>query len=607
MELKDLFWLLWRNVRLLILGLVLGAIVGMVAGKIEAPVYESTTKILVSHRQQGSTDVLPLSDDQLVAINLQLAKAQPTLDQAAKLLGSKIDPDAIQVSAIPNSQMIQIKVQDEDPKRAAAIGNLLVQTIIQQNQTLLSDRYTAFEDAINKQLDQVQAQIGDLQTQVNQSTNTNIQEQLKEVNQQIDQLKAQIASLQEDIANAPAVLTPVERASIAAKQAQLDQLNALLSTYMQIQTNLTYIGRPGQTGAERQDPALAALQSTLALYQQINLNLINNREAVDMVRMQSAKAVVQLVQASPAKEPIRPRPMLYFLLGGLLGFCLAVTYVVLAEHLDESLRSASQTEKSLGIPVLGSVLDSDGVGSDLVAVSAPFSTEASAFRALGANVDLLCVKKKARTLMVVNALPEAAKSSIVANLAIVYAQQGKRVILVDGDIRHPHLHAVFQQENQDGLAEIIYEKLNLKSACLPVKGVEGLKLIPGGIANKDTTEWLDAGKLTALFRELKDECDLVILDGPSPEVADAQVFASTVDALLLAIHSGQVSLDSAQETLRKFQLIHANVMGAVLYRRIQARSLPHHILAWARIGFLRKRKESYEEKSKGDQAPTTAS
>jgi capsular polysaccharide biosynthesis protein len=143
MEIKDLVLLMWRNIRYVILGLVLGACVGVAAVKIQTPVYKATTKVYVSRpRQQSNTDMLSLSDDQLLAINLQLAKSQPVLDEVKSQLGSKVSPDSIVVGAIPNSLIIQINVEDADPQRAATIANLLVQTLIQQNETLLTGWYT---------------------------------------------------------------------------------------------------------------------------------------------------------------------------------------------------------------------------------------------------------------------------------------------------------------------------------------------------------------------------------------------------------------------------------------------------------------------------------
>jgi capsular exopolysaccharide synthesis family protein len=608
MEIKDLVLLLWRNLRFLILGLLLGAVIGIVAAKIETPAYESTTKVLISRtREQSNADMLPLSDDQLVAINLQLAKAQPVLDEASSQLGSKIDPDNIQVSSIPNSLMVQIKVEDTDPKRAAAIANLLVQILIQQNESLLSGRYAAFEDAINSQIDQVQIEIGGLQTEINQINDASIQDQLKQVNQQIDLLKEQISTLQKDIASFPDIPTPIQRATIAEKQAQLDQLNSLMNIYGQIQTNLTYIGKPGQTGSTRDNPRLTTLQSTLALYQQMHLNLISNRESVDLARMQSMKNVVQIVAALPSKIPTRPIPLLYCLLGGLVGSSLAVTAILMIDHFDDSLRTAGQTENSLGIPLLGSVLDIQHAEGGLAALNEPYSTGAEAFRALGASVELVGAGKSIGTLMVVNAGPKDGKTTIAANLAMVNAQQGKQVILVDGDIRNPHLHRLFGIENRQGLAELIDGRLNIKSVCQEVTDVEGMMLIPGGLAEKDSTEWLDAKKVAQLFLDLKEQSDLVILDSPPPEIADAQVFASQVDAVLLAIDSGHTCTHSALDTLHKFQLIGANVLGTVLNRKVEARIDIKNILTLAKFTLHRKGKDIYEENSEADKAPVTLS
>ena len=100
----------------LIAGLVLGAALGFAVSRIQTPVYEAKTQILISRaRQQSNTDMLPLGEDQLVSTNVQLAKSQPVLDAVSTQLGSKIDADNIQVSAIPNTLIIQIKVQDARP------------------------------------------------------------------------------------------------------------------------------------------------------------------------------------------------------------------------------------------------------------------------------------------------------------------------------------------------------------------------------------------------------------------------------------------------------------------------------------------------------------
>ncbi len=339
----------------------------------------------------------------------------------------------------------------------------------------------------------------------------------------------------------------------------------------------------------------------------MHLNLISNRESVDLARMQSIKNVVQIVTALPPKIPTRPMPTLYFLFGSIVGLALAVTAILVLDHFDDSLRAAGQTEKSLAIPVLGSVFDAQQAEGGLVALSAPFSAAAQAFRALGASIEIVGAEKNIRTLMVVNAGPRDDRTKIAANLAIVNAQQGKQVILIDGDIRNPRLHELFGMENQKGLAELINDRMNIKSACRAVAGVEGMMLITGGVTGADSTEWLDAKKMAQLFLELEKQSDLVILEGPSVEIADAQVFASQVDAVLLAINSGHTPADSALDTLHKFRLIGANVLGAVINRKVQARIDLKNILPLSKFTLHRKGKDIYEENSEAEKTPVTLS
>jgi succinoglycan biosynthesis transport protein ExoP len=157
MEIKYLIRLLRRNVLYIILGLVLGAGVGIIITKTQTPVYEAATKVFVSRtRQQSNSELLSLTDEQLLAINVQLAKSQLVLNEVAAQMGSKVKADNIEVLTIPNTLIIQIKVLDNDPQRAATVANLLVETLIKQNESLLSGWYTDFEAAITEQIAEVQ-------------------------------------------------------------------------------------------------------------------------------------------------------------------------------------------------------------------------------------------------------------------------------------------------------------------------------------------------------------------------------------------------------------------------------------------------------------------
>lgn len=120
-----------------------------------------------------------------------------------------------------------------------------------------------------------------------------------------------------------------------------------MTLYQQIQTNLTYIGKPIQSGSSLENPELATLQSTLSLYQQMNTTLINSRESTRLARTQSKQNVVQIVSATLPKKPVRPIPALYILLGGVVGLTLTATAVLVIDHLDSSIKTASQMEELL--------------------------------------------------------------------------------------------------------------------------------------------------------------------------------------------------------------------------------------------------------------------
>jgi succinoglycan biosynthesis transport protein ExoP len=565
MEIKDLILLMWRNVRYIILGLVLGMSIGTVVSKIQPPVYEATTKVFASRmRQQSNSEYLSLNDDQLLAINLQMAKSQLVLNEVAAQLGSKVNTDNIVVERIPDTLIIQIKVQDNDPKRVALIANLLAQTLIQQNEILLSRRYMAFENSINEQIDQVQKQIDDLQIQISQINDSGIQEQLAQVNGQIEQLQTEISSLEQEIAGFPSSLTPIQLILLTEKRAQLDQLHSLMSVYQQIQANLTYIGKPAPSGSSLENPRLITLRSTLDLYKQMNATLVNNLENIHLAGTQSKQYIMQIVSATPPKNPVRPISTLYVLLGGSVGLILAAIVILMIDYFDASLKTTGQTEELLGIPVLGSVFGVKHGESGLVASGDPFSAEVEAFRALGANLEIICMEKSLRTLMIMNAEPVYGKTTIAANLAVINARQGKQVILLDGDLKHPHLHSLFDIENQNGFAELLNNKLDISSASHVVKDMKGMTLMPGGIVEKDATKWLDAKKWEKLILELQNQVDLVIVDGPSADVADAQILASKTDAVLLVIQAGHTSIETAQATLRRVRLIGTQVVGVVL-------------------------------------------
>ncbi len=565
MEIKDLLSLMWRNARFLMAGLVLAGMLGFVISRIQTPVYEATTEVLISRaRQQSNTDMLPIGEDQLVSTNIQLAKSQPVLDIVSAKLGTKIDPENIQVSTIPNTLIIRIKVQDADPQRAAMIANTLVEVLIRQNQELVSARYVAFENSLNAQIDQIQKQINDLQAQISQINDASIAEQLAQVNQEIDQLKSEISSLEDEINGNPTILNDSQRAVLGQKQAQLEQLRSLLNLYQQIQTNLTFLGKPGQSGLSRDDPRLSNLQSTLDLYQQLYLSLVNSRETINLDRMQNTPNITQIDPATPPKMPVRPLPLLYVLLGGVVGLMLSITAVLTIDHLDDTIKSSQKVQEVLGVPIIGQISEAHRTNhnngeSSLATSDNPMLL--NAFGSLRINVNRLMLKQSVKVLLITSPVRGDGKTTIATNLAAAFARSGRKVVLLDADLYQPQLHVRLQLDNQKGLTSILadgveWEAIAQKSGRTTV--------IPGGPPSASSSLLLESDAMTELLEQLQKNSDVVIIDGPPLFMMDAQILASKVGGIVLVVRQGDTITAVARAMLDQLHFMDANVFGAVL-------------------------------------------
>jgi capsular exopolysaccharide synthesis family protein len=564
MELKDLLVLYRRWFWLLIAGLVLGLVSGFAASKVQSPVYESSAKVLITRsRQQGSTDILSISDQQLVLTYLQLLKTKPVLDDVGSRLSVNVDKDNIKVDVIPNTQILQIQVQDQDPYQAAAIANELVQVLIEQNETLQAGRYTAYEKGLNTQVTQVQEQLKTLQSQITQIDQANIQDQLSQVDQQIKDLQGEISTLEKDVAAFPTLLSATDRAKMSEKQSQLNQLRSLLFLYQQIQTNLVYLGKPAQ-GTGQSDPQLSSLQATLTLYQQLYLDLLNNLEAVKLARAQSTPTVTEIEEAVVPEKPIRPIPLLYTALAGTVGLMIAAGAVLLKDYLDDTVQSSQKVRETLGLPVLAEIVQADKNEQDRKSSSSKSGSPfLNSFGILRMNVTRLLAGNPRKSVLVTSGALGEGKTTIAANLAVAYAQAGNKVILIDADFYKPGIQTYLNLKDQKGLSDILVENFDWREVAQESHGVI---IITSGHQSEVTAFQFESEAMTQLLKHLQEETDVIIIDGPPLLMVDSQALSTQVGGVLLVIRQANTSVASVRTILDQLKLMGVNVLGVALNR-----------------------------------------
>ncbi|MGQ9599627.1 MAG: CpsD/CapB family tyrosine-protein kinase [Anaerolineae bacterium] len=202
---------------------------------------------------------------------------------------------------------------------------------------------------------------------------------------------------------------------------------------------------------------------------------------------------------------------------------------------------------------------------EIITISEPRSPISEAYRTLRTNLDFAGLAKILKTLVVTSAGVNEGKSTTLANLAVVTAQAGRRVILVDADLRRPRLHQIFGLDNEKGLTTVMMDDNALTTPPLQETGVEGLWLLPSGPLPPNPAELMGSRRMEEAIAKLVERADQVFFDTP-PVVAvtDAAVLATKVDGVLLVISAGKTRREYARTAVQRLQQINARLVGTVL-------------------------------------------
>ena len=199
----------------------------------------------------------------------------------------------------------------------------------------------------------------------------------------------------------------------------------------------------------------------------------------------------------------------------------------------------------------------------LITITDPRSPVAEAYRRLRTNLEFASLDSSLRTLLVTSAGPDEGKSTTLSNLAVSIAQAGRRVILVDGDLRRPRLHELFGLDNRQGLTTVVSQA----GGDIPLQesGVDGLRVLAAGPLPDIPADLIASPAVETLIATLREQADIVLFDAPPVvTVTDAAVLASKVDGVLLVINAGRTRREYAQRAKALLAQVHARVVGAVL-------------------------------------------
>jgi polysaccharide biosynthesis transport protein len=311
----------------------------------------------------------------------------------------------------------------------------------------------------------------------------------------------------------------------------------------------------------------------------------NEQQLATLEALQTSNAFV--VQEAERAVQVQPRPMRNGAFGVALALVLGIGLAFLREAFDTRIRSADEVAEALRMPLLARLAEPPRrLRSEhrLVMLASPNSPEAEAYRMLRLNLEFANLGREARTMMVTSAIQGEGKSTTVSNLAVALARAGRRVVLVDLDLRRPIISSLFRLEGRPGLTDVALgrAKIDQALASMAIAPVQrrprhdsngradaavmgGLKILPSGPLPPNPGEFVDSDALSSILTWLAEHADVVLVDAPPLlQVGDALTLSGKVDAVFLVVRQNVIKRPLLKELRRVLEIVPSAKLGFCL-------------------------------------------
>jgi capsular exopolysaccharide synthesis family protein len=268
--------------------------------------------------------------------------------------------------------------------------------------------------------------------------------------------------------------------------------------------------------------------------------------------------------AEPPTSPTSPRTRINLILGVLIGLALGVGYAFLKESLDTSVKGPDELAELVGATPLGLIAyDPEAKDKPLVALDQR-ATRAEAFRTIRTNLQYVDVDNPPRVVAITSAIPNEGKSTTAINLAVTMAQAGKRVVLVETDLRKPKASSYLGVESELGLTDVLAGHTKLDDALLGWNR-DLLTVLPSGHTPPNPSELLASQQFVQVLEQLKDEFDQVIVDAtPLLPVTDGAIVSKAADGALLVVRFGKTTREQVATSMDALAQVDARLLGTVM-------------------------------------------
>ncbi len=332
----------------------------------------------------------------------------------------------------------------------------------------------------------------------------------------------------------------------------------LASLYQSQQQSLARARELPRLETEEQD-LLRQVSAAQATYE----TLLGSLQEVQLAENQQTANAEIIENAQLPEEGSSGRSIL--LAGGVLfGLLLANVSVILLEMQDRTLKTVAEIKEKFPHKVLGVIpQESEDRQVGVIVQREPDSFTSELYRMIQANMKFMAADNAPQVILTTSSLPEEGKSTISANLAAAIAQLGRRVLLIDGDLRKPSQHHIWGTSNQLGVKDVVDKVQDFHTALY--QPMAKLDLLTAGAVQSNPLSFLDSPEMSNLILNARQEYDLILIDAPPlPVTADVLTLSKLVDGILFISRPGIVEQESAELALETLTNINKQVIGMVI-------------------------------------------
>ncbi|BAU66541.1 putative exopolysaccharide biosynthesis protein [Stanieria sp. NIES-3757] len=339
---------------------------------------------------------------------------------------------------------------------------------------------------------------------------------------------------------------------------RISQQRQLASLYQSQQAYLQRARQLPQIEQQQQD-LVRQVEAAEKVYQ----NLLDSQQELQLLQNQKS-GNAQIIELAQLPEEGSSGRLALMVLGVILGLLLSNLSVLLLEMQDRSLKTMSEIKQRFPYKVLGLIPQySDDEPNGIVVQREPDSFNSELYRMIQANLKILNQDNPPQVILITSSVPGEGKSTVAANLAAAIAQLGRRVLLIDGDLRRATQHHLWSMSNHLGFKDVLTHKTSLQEVV--ARPLDRLDLLTVGVVPPNPLALLDSKAMNELIVQAKQDYDFVLIDAPPlPITADVLTLSKLVDGLLFVSRPGVVEQESAAFAQEILATVNKRVLGMVI-------------------------------------------